>query len=477
VNEAYHELKRLLWLLAAKTCRQKEGVFDMRVISWPAVWMLVAVILLGTAGCGSSGSAVTRATDAKNEKPVSVPGAYPTLGGLSLRVHCWDAGSYDPDGSIVKWEWNFDDAGEEGWWDCSESSGDTWHTYESAGTFNARLRVTDNAGKKASAGILITVDPQANASPVAYLQATPDAGDCPLAVAFTTDGSYDPDGTIVKYEWDWDGDGTWDFDSGTTGTASHVYSSPGSYQAWVRVTDNDGTDATASAAVDVNAAPVAQLAVEPASGTAPLDVALDASGSSDSDGTIVAYEFDFGEGAGWEDVADDPTVAHTYAAAGSFTAQVRVTDDDGAQATDSSSILINGADDWFMFGHDPQHTRRSPFTGPATAALKWSYTTGGEVSSSPAIGADGTVYVGSYDDKLYAFNPDGSLKWFYTTGADVTCSPAIGADGTVYVGSNDGKLYAINPDGSPKWAYTAGGYVAFLPRDWRGRHGICRERI
>ena len=89
-----------------------------------------------------------------------------------------------------------------------------------------------------------------------------------------------------------------------------------------------------------------------------------------------------------------------------------------------------------MFGHDPQHTRRSPFTGPATNALKWAYTTGGAVVSSPAIGADGTVYVGSEDDKLYAIDPDGSLKWAYTTGGAVYSSPAIGADGTVYVGSS-----------------------------------------
>ena len=100
----------------------------------------------------------------------------------------------------------------------------------------------------------------------------------------------------------------------------------------------------------------------------------------------------------------------------------------------------------------------------------------GRLRGSPAIGADGTVYVGSCDNKLYAINPDGSLKWAYTTGDDGDSSPAIGADGTVYVGSYDGKLYAINPDGSLKWSYTTGGYVRFLARDWRGRHGVCGER-
>ena len=38
------------------------------------------------------------------------------------------------------------------------------------------------------------------------------------------------------------------------------------------------------------------------------------------------------------------------------------------------------------------------------------------IFSSPAIGLDGTIYVGSYDINLYAINPDGSLKWKYATG-------------------------------------------------------------
>ena len=53
------------------------------------------------------------------------------------------------------------------------------------------------------------------------------------------------------------------------------------------------------------------------------------------------------------------------------------------------------------------------------------------MSSSPAIGGDGTVYVGSADDKLYAINSDGSQKWAFTTGHDVISSPAICSDGTV----------------------------------------------
>jgi len=96
--------------------------------------------------------------------------------------------------------------------------------------------------------------------------------------------------------------------------------------------------------------------------------------------------------------------------------------------------------------------------------LKWRFRTGNRISSSPAIAADGTVYVGSWDDNLYAVNPDGTVKWRYRTGGNVESSPAIGSDGTVYVGSADSALHAVNPDGELRWKYETGGPVRSSPR-------------
>ena len=81
--------------------------------------------------------------------------------------------------------------------------------------------------------------------------------------------------------------------------------------------------------------------------------------------------------------------------------------------------------------------------------------------SSPAIGSDGTVYVGSDDNKLYAINGKSGVKlWEFETGGDVCSSPAIGSDGTVYVGSYDKKLYAINGKSGVKlWEFETGGGV------------------
>ena len=71
--------------------------------------------------------------------------------------------------------------------------------------------------------------------------------------------------------------------------------------------------------------------------------------------------------------------------------------------------------------------------------LLWTFETGDKITwSSPAIGTDGTVYIGSYDYKVYALNgKTGAKKWEYKTGAEVESPPAIGTDGTVYFGSSD----------------------------------------
>jgi outer membrane protein assembly factor BamB len=74
-------------------------------------------------------------------------------------------------------------------------------------------------------------------------------------------------------------------------------------------------------------------------------------------------------------------------------------------------------------------------------------------NSSPAIGVDGTIYVGCENNKLYAINPNGTYKWAFPTGGIVGSSPAIGSDGLIYVGSADKKLYVLKPDGSLAWAY------------------------
>jgi len=122
---------------------------------------------------------------------------------------------------------------------------------------------------------------------------------------------------------------------------------------------------------------------------------------------------------------------------------------------------------WPMFRHDAQHTGRSPYIGPATPITRWRYWLGGTDSSrsSPAIAADGTIYIGPDDSYLYAIRSDGTLRWRYQTGGQLISSPAIGSDGTIYVGSFEyyGYLLAVKPDGTLRWKYETGGAVYSSP--------------
>ena len=96
--------------------------------------------------------------------------------------------------------------------------------------------------------------------------------------------------------------------------------------------------------------------------------------------------------------------------------------------------------------------------------LEWNATTGGVIFSSPALDQNGTVYVGSNDNKLYAYNSDGTVKWDFTTGNWVDSSPTIGPNGTIYVGSWDNKLYALNQsDGSKLWDFNTSSSIIASP--------------
>ncbi|MGA1841912.1 MAG: PQQ-binding-like beta-propeller repeat protein [bacterium] len=133
-------------------------------------------------------------------------------------------------------------------------------------------------------------------------------------------------------------------------------------------------------------------------------------------------------------------------------------------AADTSEKVNLAESAWPCKGYDSKRTGQSPYEGMQTdSILKWVYQTGKAIWSSPSIGVEGAIYVGGYDGKLYALNPDGSLKWNYLTEGPVISSPAIDSEGIIYVGSEDNRIYAFNPEGSPKWSYLTGGKVRSSP--------------
>jgi outer membrane protein assembly factor BamB len=97
----------------------------------------------------------------------------------------------------------------------------------------------------------------------------------------------------------------------------------------------------------------------------------------------------------------------------------------------------------------------------------WKYTTGDDVASSPAV-ADGVVFVGSNDKKLYALNAtSGARLWSYRTLDMVVSSPAV-SNGAVYFGSYDHLVYAVGGSSPNPQTYEVSFTASGLPQetDW-----------
>ena len=92
----------------------------------------------------------------------------------------------------------------------------------------------------------------------------------------------------------------------------------------------------------------------------------------------------------------------------------------------------------------------------------WPSGIGGIISSSPNIGADGTVYVTSLSGILVGVCPNG-IDRFASSTVGSQSSPALGPDGTLYFGSDDSELHAVQPTGATSWSFSAAGPILTAP--------------
>jgi PKD repeat protein len=181
--------------------------------------------------------------------------------------------------------------------------------------------------------------------PIAALAATPTSGPPPLAVNFDGKGSSEPAGAcgvINSYTLNF-GDGTAP-ETNATGTFSHTYADEGEFPAQLTVKDSAGLVSTNVAQVIIavgNRPPVADLKANPTSGTAPLSVHFDASGSTDPDFNDVPVNYRFRFGDGTPDASQgSPAVDHTYASPGTYAARLVVTDSRGKDSENIAEQII-----------------------------------------------------------------------------------------------------------------------------------------
>ena len=100
-----------------------------------------------------------------------------------------------------------------------------------------------------------------------------------------------------------------------------------------------------------------------------------------------------------------------------------------------------------------------------TGRRAWSKRMDQGIVSSPAIGKDGTIYVGCLDGRLYAFEPEvGANRWtFSVDGYFIIGSPSIDGNGVIYVGDSDGILYAVSPEGKELWRWSTTNSIESAP--------------
>ena len=268
-----------------------------------------------------------------NRPPGAAFGATPASPLTGEDVSFDASGSSDPDGEIAAYAWDLDGDGE-----FDDASGAAVsRAFADSGPRTVSLRVTDDEGATAERSEAIDVGNRVPAAGFAVSPASPAAGE---QVTFDAASSSDPDGEIAAYAWDLDGDG--EFDDATGATASKAFDSPGEHPVRLRVTDDDGAAGSKDATITVaprNEPPTAAFNTTPSSPLTGEETTLDASASSDPDGSIAAYAWDL-DGDGEFDDAEGSSATTSFADSGSRTVRLRVTDDDGATAEQGEDLTV-----------------------------------------------------------------------------------------------------------------------------------------
>jgi PKD repeat protein len=250
------------------------------------------------------------------------------------------AGTADAQGDAMKYSWSWGDN------TTPTTTASPAHTYATPGTYTIVLTVTDVWGKAGTATHDVTItEPGSNNAPTAVIA----SGTCTTTNTTCTmsgTGSSDPDTAagdgIRNYVWTW-GDGTADT-TGTSASQAHVYNVAGTYTVTLRVLDKWGrasapvTQSVTTAAEPAgNAAPTAVVSTPVCTGRS---CALNTAGSTDTDGGIRSYTFKWGDSTTDTVTTSTANQTHVYAAAGTYTITVVVTDNWGKTTTVTRSVTV-----------------------------------------------------------------------------------------------------------------------------------------
>ncbi len=256
----------------------------------------------------------------------------------SASVNFNGTASYDPDGMIVGYAWDFGDG--------STGSGATpAHSYSIAGMYAVKLNVTDNSGSTAVSTQTVTITDR----PPTVTPTLSSTTVTPGQTVIITISASDPDGTIATTTVNW-GDGTTDTISGPPTTDSHAYSlangtPSATFTITVTVHDNSGSTSSATPVITVIDSPPAITWTPPPATAASGQAVTVAITSSDPDGTVTGVTVNWGDGKVDTLAPGTTTDSHTYSLTSSspsvtYTITVTVVDNSGSTKTATSSIAV-----------------------------------------------------------------------------------------------------------------------------------------
>ncbi|PIZ75122.1 hypothetical protein COY05_05185 [Candidatus Peregrinibacteria bacterium CG_4_10_14_0_2_um_filter_38_24] len=264
-------------------------------------------------------------------------------GAVPLEVSFDGSDSVNPDGTISKYEWDFNGDGK------IDATGETAkHTFEKAGRYKVSLKITSATGDTAvgekeimagesdvTAAISILNEPTEFLKDNSYI--------------FKGDKSASKNSTIEKYEWDF-GDGT---KPDTGKTISHTFKKEGTFEILLTVTDKNGSEGEVKKIINIGTPkgnPKAIIITDPVmkegdlaiSGKLPFTVIFDGGSSADSDQNIVDYKWDFNNDGKYEGFGKN--ISHIFTEEGTYTVTLEVEDADSniSKATAAVKVLAQG---------------------------------------------------------------------------------------------------------------------------------------
>ncbi len=349
------------------------------------------VTLTTTDDLGVTGTATEQITV---DTPTAAFTSSATVSAPGATVSFDASGSTDPEGTITDYSWNLGN----GYTVDTGSTATLQHRFWHRGTRTVTLTVTNDYGQTSTVTHTLSIDdpPTAAFSPSASV-AAPGA-----TVNFDASASAPgaSGGTIDDYSWNF-GDGTPVDDTSGTAAASHAYTAPGTYTVTLTTTDDLGVTGTATEQITVDT-PAAAFTIAPSTPAPGSSVSFDASGSTDPEGTITDYSWNFGDGTPVQDAGGSAGIQHTYASRGTYTVALTVTNNYGQTSTSTHTVTVD----------DPP----TATFAPSATVVAPGATVNFEASASASGGPDGAItgYSWNFGDGSAVAEGGGSSDAFHT---------------------------------------------------------------